>query len=465
MANTLGERVKQARLALGLTQRELAGAELHKSFICLLEKNGTRPSPSTLERLARRLRQPLAYFLAGSVDPGLTRRVFEMLGRRGRGEVEENKYDAALGTFSELSALAAACGDTAMEMTAALGRGEALAGLWRVEEAKPYLDRALAGARTIKDPLVECRALAALGRVAHRKGQFPEAEARYSEALTLVGALTPPAPILHGEILLRRGIIVLRMGRLEEAEEAFTQGQRIFEHAQRPDRVGEALVDLGLLSYLRGEYDEALLRLERACVLFEQYEDLALLSWARNNLGMVLLEIGKPQEALGHFTTSLAIKRRLRDLGGECHTLTELARCHLACGEFARAGEYAEQAITRSHNGGMPDEAPRAQLVLAAIASAQGDARKAHRYLVPAMEHCEQAKMTLELVAIYRELARLASARGRHKEAHEYHDKAFDVLRQMNPQDAASAVSFADSLARHTAATFPAPVRLADGGS
>ncbi len=267
MTDTVGGRVKQARMALGLSQTELANPDFHKSFICLVEQSKSRPSPRSLERLAQRLQKPLAYFLAGSTDPELARRVLEILRCRGRSALETNKYDVALGTCSQMAELAAVCGDRTMEMHAALGLGEALVGLWRGDEAKPHLERALADAIGAENRLVECRSLAGLGRVAHRRGQFPEAAERYDGALAIVSNLTPPEPLLHGVILLRRGMVLLHMGRLEEAAEGFAHGQRIFEDAGRQDRVGEAQVDYSFLWYLKGEYDKALLCLERACVL------------------------------------------------------------------------------------------------------------------------------------------------------------------------------------------------------
>lgn len=458
MPETLGERLKQARQALGLTQKELGKPDLSKSFISLLERNLTRPSVATLERLAQRLRKPVSYLLAGDPQTAISQKVLDVLTRCGWSELARQNYGAALAAFEQMCELAAARGDARTETYAVLGRGEALVGLRRLDEAKPHLDDAMGRAREAKDAFVECRALHGLATVELRGANFPQARSLYERALTIVATLSGEEA-LHGEILLFYGTALHRMGRLEEASEAFTQAQQIFEDAKLPERVGEALVDHGLVLYLSGDYDAALLRLERARVLLEQHEDLRTLSWARNNLGMVLLEIGRPHEALEHFSISLAIKQRLQDAVWEGHTLTELARCHFACGEMERARDYAEQSITRSRNGGAPDEVPRAQIVLGAIAIAEGNARKAQRYLTLAAAHCERASMTLELVTVFRELARVASLQGRHKEASTHHEKAFAVLRTMAPHDAAAALRMADVVACHTTAAHVGGLR------
>ncbi len=444
--DTLGERVKRVRTALGHTQLDIAKPDLSKSFVSLLERDLTRPSVSTLERIAQRLRKPISYFI-WDIESELSQRVLNVLNSRGRSELIRQRYDAALAAFSEMCTLAAARRDAKMEMDALVGQGEALAGLWRLQEAKKYLTDALGRAREAVDALVECRAVAGLARVAHRSGDFPHAAALYETALTIVGMLTGEM-VLHGEIVFYRGMVLYRMGRLEEAEEAFTQAQQIFEDTALPERIGAVLVSHGPILYLKGDYDGALILLERARVLLEQHEDLATLSWARNNLGWVLLEIGRPREALEHFSVSLAIKRRLKDSFHESHTLTEIARCYFACGELAPAREYAEQAIALSRNGGAPDEEPRAQIVLASVAIAEGDTRAAQRYLLLAVEHCERTSMTLELVTIYRGLAYVTTLHGRHKEASAYHEKAFAVLRSMTSYDAVAAIRAADSVAQ-----------------
>ncbi len=447
MPETLGERLKKIRRALGLTQEILAKPEFSKSLISRFEHNRTRPSVSTLERLAKRLKQPVSYFL-GEADEALSQKVLAVLDGRGAAHLTRRGFEAALAVFTEMRDLAASTRNAEMALRAALGLGEALVGLHRPDEARPHFDDALDRARTAEDALGECRALHGLAQAEYFLGRFPRGAQLYEAALTIAATLGGREAALHGEIVLYYGGALLRMGRLGDASEAFAQSQRIFEEARLPERVGEALVDQGLVLYLGGDYDGALLQLEQARVLLEQYEDLRVLAWARNNLGMVLLEIGRSREALEHFSVSLTIKQRLQDAVGECHTLTELARCHFACGEIERAREYAEQAVARSRNGGAPDEEARAQIVLGAIARVEGNARKAQRYLVLAAEHCERASMTLELVTVFRQLAGAALALGRHKEASGYHEKVFAALRGMKPHDAAAALRAADVVAK-----------------
>ena len=59
----LGKRLKEARLALGLSQRQLCGDEITRNMLSQIENGSARPSMDTLRYLASRLGRPVSYFL------------------------------------------------------------------------------------------------------------------------------------------------------------------------------------------------------------------------------------------------------------------------------------------------------------------------------------------------------------------------------------------------------------------
>lgn len=446
---TLGQRLKQARQALHMTQEELAKPGLTKGFISLLEHDRARPSVQTLELLAQRLKQPVSYFL-DDAHPAVSLKLLEALGSRGRAELIRHRYEDAVKTFADMRDLAASQQEPRMEMYAIVGTGEALLGQRLHEEARTELRDALERGRAAKDPAVECRALHGLGWVEHRTGHYVRAAELYRSALAIVPSLPAPDATLHGEIWAHLGTVFMHLGRLDESAEAYTQAQQIFTDATLPERIGGILFSIASVRHLSGDYDEALLLLERARVLLEQYEDLDRLSRVRNNLGIVLMEVGRSAEALEHFSVSLSIKRRLNDATGECRTTSEIARCHLAIGNMPEARTAAERALALSRDAGVPEDAVRAQIVLAGLAVAEGDPQKAQRYLTAAAERCEQSSLALEKVAAFRMLAKIAMQGGKHKEAAAHHEKAFAALRGLRPHDVVGALLFAETLGRQT---------------
>ena len=63
----LGEKLKQARLEAGLSQRQLCGEEITRNMLSLIENGSAKPSMKTLQYLASRLGKSISYFLEETV--------------------------------------------------------------------------------------------------------------------------------------------------------------------------------------------------------------------------------------------------------------------------------------------------------------------------------------------------------------------------------------------------------------
>lgn len=59
----LGQRLRQARLEAGLSQRQLCGDTITRNMLSQIENGSARPSMDTLKILAARLGKPMGYFL------------------------------------------------------------------------------------------------------------------------------------------------------------------------------------------------------------------------------------------------------------------------------------------------------------------------------------------------------------------------------------------------------------------
>lgn len=59
----LGQRLKQARLEAGLSQRQLCGDEITRNMLSQIENGSAKPSMTTLQYLADRLGKPVSFFL------------------------------------------------------------------------------------------------------------------------------------------------------------------------------------------------------------------------------------------------------------------------------------------------------------------------------------------------------------------------------------------------------------------
>jgi len=65
----LGKRLQQARLAAGLSQKQLCGDKITRNMLSQIENGTAKPSITTLQYLASRLGKPVGYFLEEAASP------------------------------------------------------------------------------------------------------------------------------------------------------------------------------------------------------------------------------------------------------------------------------------------------------------------------------------------------------------------------------------------------------------
>ena len=136
----LGERVRQLRIAAGLTQSELAGDRFSKEYVSQIERGKTRPTGETIAWLASRLDVDAGY-LANGVSTDDRGRVEATL-TRAEALAGAHRYEEAVAEFEQIRPDVAATG--AAELEARLLSGEAWARMHSGElrEALDLLTRA-----------------------------------------------------------------------------------------------------------------------------------------------------------------------------------------------------------------------------------------------------------------------------------------------------------------------------------
>ena len=67
--STVGERTRERRVELGLSQRELASQGVSYAYISRLEANARRPSVRALRQLAPKLGVSVHWLETGEADP------------------------------------------------------------------------------------------------------------------------------------------------------------------------------------------------------------------------------------------------------------------------------------------------------------------------------------------------------------------------------------------------------------
>ncbi|TML55442.1 MAG: helix-turn-helix transcriptional regulator, partial [Actinobacteria bacterium] len=117
----LGERLRQLRVAAGLTQSELAGDRFSKEYVSQIERGKTRPTKGTIEWLAERLGVD-AGFLASGVAADERARLEGSL-TRAEALYEAQQDEEAADAFEALPAAARATGVPELQVRALVGSG------------------------------------------------------------------------------------------------------------------------------------------------------------------------------------------------------------------------------------------------------------------------------------------------------------------------------------------------------
>src|SRR5437868_9304158 len=112
--NRLGERVRQLRVAAGLTQTDLAGERFSKEYVSQIERGKTRPTRETIEWLAQKLGVD-AGFLERGVSADERRRV-ETLLARAEALTEAGEFEQAIEEFENCKTAVLATGGTELEV-------------------------------------------------------------------------------------------------------------------------------------------------------------------------------------------------------------------------------------------------------------------------------------------------------------------------------------------------------------
>src|ERR671925_462363 len=195
----LGERLRQLRVAAGLTQSELAGARFSKEYVSQIERGKTRPARESVVWLAERLGVD-ADFLANGVTAD----------QRGR-------VETALALFDEALSLADASGLPCDHLRASIfsWRARCYRRQRDLEAAREDVERALELAEGLDDPRTTANVLFDASIIAEREGHWVLARTYAERAKAKYEELTDRANV--GRLLNNLGALNFLLGKPDEA--------------------------------------------------------------------------------------------------------------------------------------------------------------------------------------------------------------------------------------------------------
>jgi tetratricopeptide (TPR) repeat protein len=361
---TLGDRVRQLRIARGLTQTDLAGDRFSKEYLSQIERGKTRPTAETVEWLAARLGVD-STFLEIGVSSSERERVEGVIARA-EASIEQGAYESAVEALDKLGPALAAVAAPELELRSLLASGWARLYLGEVRRAIEALDRgrSLAEAPTFSD-VDRAEVLFRLATCRYKLNSISTAIALYSQSLDLVERSGLPADRLRSHIHSWRSRCYRRQRDWEAAREDVERALELAEGLNDRRTMANAYFQASLVAERTGHWVVARSHAEKARSIYEELRDQSNVGKLLNEIGALNFQLGKPEDAISYLKESFKVLLDVGDDVDAARVISSLAQVHLRTGKVELAEEQARQALDMLHGReDHVDEIGNAQLVL-----------------------------------------------------------------------------------------------------
>lgn len=437
---SLGQRIRQLRQSRGLTQQQLGGGRLSKSFISLVERERTRPSVETLVFFAHRLGTSVDALLGQ--DGHVPEMAADSLLTVSRDAIRQRDYAAATKLLDTVGYLADKFRLEEAAREVQLQAADVAIDQQEFTHASAILSTVQATCERDKDYWRLGRAFMLQGRLKIRMREYPNAAGLLESALVTLRRARAGRDPARVQALIFLGTALTQMDRLDSAVRRYQEAADAEVTRHDPLLRGRALWGLGWVFRKLGRKGDSRTHLLQARDALESAEELPDLMMVLHNLGQLDHEEGRSREALRHFHHALRVIERLQRPRYRAAILTEIGRVHFTLGELDDAEHFGAQALTEAQRSDDPIEAAEAQVVLGQIRLARGEVKPAVEGVRRALATFRERGLPGRLVHVAREFGLLLKERGAHAEAAEF--LALVAESTVTPDVAAPAVRIRD---------------------
>ena len=424
----LGTRLRQLRVAAGLTQSDLAGERFSKEYVSQIELGKTRPTPQTLAWIAERLGVDSSYLETGQTWDEYAE--VEAAVMRAEAAVEGERFEEALEALESVTHSPEA---RELEFRAVLAES------WsRMShgDLRPALDL-LTHARELSEDagfsdVERADVLYRMGVCRYKLTSINSALTLLSEALELADRSDLPCDRLRSHILEWRSRCSRRQRDFAAAREDI---ERALELADRIDdtlTVAHVTFQASLVAERDGQWLRARALAERAKELYEQHGDRKNVGRLLNNLGGLNYLLGKPDDAVDYLKRAFSVALEVGSEPDAAQAVSSLAQVHLGAGDWTLAEEQARHALELL--GGRPDfldEAGNALIVLGRALMEQDRFDEAHQAFAEAELNLSQLSSASHRAVAWTAQGDLASRRGDDRTAASLYRRAAEALQDV----------------------------------
>jgi tetratricopeptide (TPR) repeat protein len=337
---SLGERVRQLRAGLNMTQTELAGSRVTKEYISQIERGKARPTEEMVGWLAERLGVDEHYLAHGTTlrDYAYT----EAIVSRAEAAVEGQRYGEAV---EALAATTISPEAPELQLRALLAESWAQMQIGNVRTAIARLEAARQLAEDGFGELELAEVSFRLGACRYKLSSISTSLALLNEALRLADESPLPSDRLRADILAWRSRCYRRQRDWEAAREDIERSLELAAGLDDDLTVAHALFQASLVAERSGNWLRARSYAEDAKRLYETVNDSVNVGRLLNNLGGLNFLLGKPDEAVTYLKDAFKVALELGSDADAAQAVSSLSQVHLRQGEVELAEKQARHAL------------------------------------------------------------------------------------------------------------------------
>jgi transcriptional regulator with XRE-family HTH domain len=425
----LGQRLREARTAAGLSQSQLGAPYYTRAHVSAIELGKIRPAMKSLEHMATKLGKPASYFMENA-EIERTRREVEfdvdrIAALASRTTAEECIRDAD--QLLERDALS-----TRQRCRLHLARARALNLAVRHSEALRDLTIAQRMVAQLNDQGLAKAIDYELAAATRGAGDSRRAHELFLTLLRTLERNNDRDRLLRVRVLQALGAVSVDLG---EPQAASGYLNSALEWAQDVGDLGALFgIYYGLAVSHRAQADleGATTYLQRALATSEVAKDLTATAIVHNMLAVIAADSGYLNAAYEHADRAIELGRMTGPAVYVAHYLNTKAECAAKLGDWTTAERVARESVGLGTAGGKEDAVAAARVALSQVLAHRGEGEAANVELLSAAEIYRHLGWKTELADVLMRLSRAAKARNDLVEAERFATLAFDATRSIS---------------------------------
>ncbi|WP_160036761.1 helix-turn-helix domain-containing protein [Paenibacillus sp. An7] len=338
----LGQKIREIREQKGLSQKQLAGEEMTRAYISLIEKGRAIPSSRMLRIIAKRLGKPVEYFLGNESEvSGVQEEITEALLDKAQLRFNEEDYDSCIRMTKHLLTLTRSDQvktEAYLLIIKSYNRSKQYSKAFEYGESSEFLFTRSGDRKLLTLFYLE------MGKAAIYMESYVQARKLYQQAYTYSSKLKN----LQDEHIASLTFLAtshLELGEVQQAIEIYIKAEEEAKMAGNLEVYGEIAMGLGK-AYFRADpmSSESLYWTKKAVDCLKQGDSESYV-FALHNLAVIMLNSNEKKEALRllHDCASIYDERNMPDK--KASILEEISKLHLEEGQTEEAEQVCKTAI------------------------------------------------------------------------------------------------------------------------